>query len=301
MTGALSSLRFSGSADPISGISHMLSHPFMARAFEAGTVVALACGLVGYFVVLRAQVFAADALSHVAFTGALAALAAGVDLRLGLFAACIGFAIAMSSLGRAGRADDVVIGNTFAWVLGLGALFLSLYATSPRGGNGGAGISVLFGSIFGLTANQANVALAVGLGAIVALLAITRPLLFASLDESVASAAGVPVRLLGTALFVLLGVTAGEATQAVGSLLLLGLVAGPAAAAQLLSTRPWRALALSAGISVGSMWAGLTLSYAAPSIPASFTIISFATAAYVLSGLRYRIREVLPASRGSLA
>ena len=51
------------------------SQPFMQHAFLAGSGIALASGLVGYFVVLRAQVFTGDALSHVAFTGALAALA----------------------------------------------------------------------------------------------------------------------------------------------------------------------------------------------------------------------------------
>ncbi len=61
----------------------------MQHAFLAGTAVALAAGLVGYFLVLRAQVFTADALSHVAFTGALAALAAGVDARIGLFAVTV--------------------------------------------------------------------------------------------------------------------------------------------------------------------------------------------------------------------
>ena len=60
-------------ANPIAGIGHMLSHPFLRYAFLAGTGIALASGLVGYFVVLRQQVFTGDALSHVAFTGALAA------------------------------------------------------------------------------------------------------------------------------------------------------------------------------------------------------------------------------------
>ena len=67
----------------------MFAHEFMRNAFLAGTFVALACGAVGYFVVLRSQVFAGDALSHVAFTGALAAAAAGIDIRLGLFVATI--------------------------------------------------------------------------------------------------------------------------------------------------------------------------------------------------------------------
>ena len=53
---------------------------------------------------LRAQVFAGDALSHVAFTGALAAAAAGVDLRIGLFAATIAVALRARRARRAQRA-----------------------------------------------------------------------------------------------------------------------------------------------------------------------------------------------------
>ncbi|HYM55018.1 MAG TPA: metal ABC transporter permease, partial [Solirubrobacteraceae bacterium] len=67
----------------------MLSQEFMRNALLAGTFVALACGVIGWFVVLRGQVFAGDALSHVAFPGALAAASAGVDERIGLFAATV--------------------------------------------------------------------------------------------------------------------------------------------------------------------------------------------------------------------
>ena len=67
----------------------MFAHAFMRHAFLAGIPIALAAGVVGYFMVLRGQVFTGDALSHVAFTGALAAAAAGIDARIGLFAATI--------------------------------------------------------------------------------------------------------------------------------------------------------------------------------------------------------------------
>ena len=53
---------------------------------------------------LRAQVFAGDALSHVAFTGALAAAAAGLDTRIGLFAATIAVALVLGGARRAGAA-----------------------------------------------------------------------------------------------------------------------------------------------------------------------------------------------------
>jgi ABC-type Mn2+/Zn2+ transport system permease subunit len=201
------------------------------------------------------------------------------------------FLRAISEGSDVSAADDVVIGSSFAWILGLGVLFLTLYTTSrSAGGDGKAGVSVLFGSIFGLSASQAYVAAAIGLGVTVATLAIARPLLFASVDEPVAAARGVPVRLLAAGFLVLLGVTAAEATQAVGSLLLLGLLAAPAGAAHRLTVRPFRALMLSAAFAIGSIWFGLALAYAAPSLPPSFAIMAVATAifaaAYAVSGLR---------------
>ena len=75
------------------------------HALLAGTGIAAAAGLTGYFLVLRAQVFTGDALSHVAFTGALAALALGYDLRLGLFAATIVVALLLGTLGSRGRTE----------------------------------------------------------------------------------------------------------------------------------------------------------------------------------------------------
>ncbi len=269
---------------PLSGIAHLLAHPFFRSALLAGTGIAVASGLVGSFVVRRGQVFTGDALSHVAFTGALAALAFGIDLRAGLYGACIVFALLMAFLGRKARADDTVVGSVFAWILGLGALFLSIYTSSRSGtgGNGGnAGVNVLFGSIFGLTPGQAAVDAVVAAVVSVALVAIARPLLFASLDEPVAAARGVPVRLLGYAFFVLLGITAGEATQAVGALLLLGLLAAPGGAAQRITARPFAALWVSAAIAVASVWAGLALAYAAPRVPPSFGILAVATGCYL--------------------
>jgi zinc/manganese transport system permease protein len=266
----------------------MFSHEFFRNAFLAGTFVALACGLVGYFVVLRAQVFAGDALSHVAFTGALAAAAAGLDTRIGLFAATIGIAMVLGGIGRRASADDVTIGIVFAWVLGLGVLFLAVFSRGSGGGNGLLGARALFGSIFGLSASGAGLAAVIGAAVVVAIVAIARPLLFASIDPDVAAVRGVPVRALGLVFLVLLGVTAGEATQAVGALLLLGLLAAPAGAAHRLTARPYLALALSAALAVAAMWAGLAISYAVPSLPPSTAIVAVAAGGYLLAVLLKR-------------
>ena len=198
-----------------------------------------------------------------------------------MFVATAGVALGMGWLGPHGRADDVVIGTVFTWVLGLGVLFASLFTTSGGAEDGSATVNVLFGSILGLSSGEAQLATIVGVAAAATVLAIGRPLLFASIDEAVAAARGVPVRVLGVGFLVLVGVTAAEATQAVGALLLVGLVAAPAGAAQRLTDRPWRGLALSAALAVLAVWSGLTISYLYGSIPPSFAIMAVAAGIYV--------------------
>lgn len=270
-------------ASLVAATGAIFEQPFMQYAFLAGTFIALAAGLVGYFLVLRGQVFVGDALSHVTFAGALAALAVGVDLRLGLFAATIAVGLSLAALGERGSADDVLTGTIFSWILGLGVFFLALFTTNRSTGNGAAATRVLFGSIFGLNPDTALFAAVIGAAIALAMLLIARPLLFASLDPAVAAAHGVPVRLLGVVFLGLVGASAAEATQAVGALLLLGLVAAPAGAAQRLTTRPFLGLALAAALAVTSMWIGLVVSYVVPGIPPSFSILTVAAGGYALA------------------
>jgi zinc/manganese transport system permease protein len=148
----------------------------------------------------------------------------------------------------------------------------------------------LFGSILGLDGRAVRVIVGVGALASVALVVMARPLLFATLDEGVAAARGVPTRALGVAFLVVVGVVAAEAAQAVGALLLLGLLAAPAAAAQALVRRPYAAIALAVALAVGAMWLGLAASFALPSVPPSFAVIAVAAASYAAAGAYRRLR-----------
>jgi zinc/manganese transport system permease protein len=197
-----------------------------------------------------------------------------------------------------------VTGNVFAWILGLGVFFLTLYTTNNSAGNGNAGVNVLFGSIFGLSRSEAVTAVVVAALIAAGMVAIARPLLFASIDYAVAAARGIPVRMLGYVFLALIGAAAAEASQAVGALLLLGLLAAPAGTAQRLTTRPYSALLLSAGLAVGEVWAGLALSYTVPALPPSFAILAVATGGYALVLLSTRqqrsvTRSVVPSTLSS--
>jgi zinc/manganese transport system permease protein len=250
-----------------------LSHDFFRQAFLAGTAAAIAAGLVGSFLVLRNQVFAGDALSHVAFTGGLAALAFGFAARTGVFTATVAVAILVAVLGGRARLNDVVTGVVFTWLLGLGVLFLSIFTASRATTNSTGAVRVLFGSIFGIDATTAVQTGLIAAGVVAAMLLIGRPLLFASIDPGVAEARGVPVRALNVVFLVAAGVMVAQLVQVVGALLLLGLITTPAATAHRLTARPWRAVAASVAIAVATVWLGLWLGYLRPTLPPSTAIV----------------------------
>jgi zinc/manganese transport system permease protein len=259
----------------------MLQYGFMRQAFFAGTILSLVTGLVGYFVVLRHQAFAGEALSDVAFTGALGGAAFGINPLASLLVTTIAAAVAMGGFGERLRGRDVAIGTVLAWVLGLGVLFLSLFTTQASGtGTGFSGVTVLFGNILGISVQQTQAIALVSGGAILVLLLIGRPLLFASLDPDVAAAQGVPVRLLGLGFMVLLAVTVSEATLAVGALLVFALLLLPAAIAYQVTGRPGISLALAAGLAVATTWLGITIGFYT-GYPSSVCISLLAFVSYV--------------------
>jgi zinc/manganese transport system permease protein len=258
----------------------MFAHAFVRNAYLAGTFIALASGCVGWFVVLRGQLFAGDALTHVAFVGAIAAAVLGLDERIGLFVLTLLVAGGMGALGSRARTDDAEIGTVFAWILGIGILLLAVLGSSSSGGSGITAANALFGSIYTLSSGSAVVAACVALAVTVALLAGFRPLLLISMDAELAMLRGVRVRLLGAAFLAGLALITAQGTQAVGALLLLGLMAAPAGAAHRLTASPYVGVALAAGLGLAAMWIGLALSYAISSLPPSTAIIGTAAVEY---------------------
>lgn len=275
----------------------MFSHQFVIYALVSGSAVAVLCGLVGYFLVMRGQVFAGDALGHVGYTGAMAALVAGIDLRAGLFGATILSGLALG-FGGARRLGDVAIGTFFSWVLGLGVLFLALYTTYGATRNGAANVNVLFGSIFGLNTQAVKTSVVVAVIVFVVLIAMARPLLFATIDQAVAQAAGVPTRLIAAVFLALVGATVAEGTQIIGALVVLGLLAAPSAAAARLTNRPWHGFWLSAVLATAAIWGGVTLAYVIPAAPATFLIMACAAAIYAGAALlSMRRQRPVPTNR----
>ena len=263
--------------DLVRDVQELLRYAFMQHAYEAGTIVTISAGVIGYFVVLRSLSFAAHALSHIGFAGATGAVLLGATPIVGLLAFTMSAGAVMGALGQRLRGRDVTIGLVMAWSLGLGLLFIALYH-----GAAGLAIGILFGQIFGITSQDVAVTFVASTVTVLLVLAIYRPLLFATLDEEVAEAKGVPVRGLSIAFMVVLAVAVSEAVQVVGVLLIFALIVAPAAIAERFTTRPSRGVLLSALLAVLFTWAGLTVAYYLP-YPVGFFITTIAFWSYILA------------------
>ena len=205
----------------------MWQYDFMRHAFEAGTIVAIIAGIIGYFIVLRRSSFAAHALSHIGFAGAAGAVLLGVNPILGLLVFTSGGGFAIATLGRKAASRDVQIGTVLAFMLGLGVLFINLYS-----GYATEAYSLLFGEILGISAGDVLVTLVAALVLLAVIAVVYRPLLFTSLDEDVAEAKGISIFWIGVVFMLLVAIATSIAVQVVGVLLIFALMVTPAAVAQ---------------------------------------------------------------------
>jgi zinc/manganese transport system permease protein len=248
----------------------------MQHAFEAGTLVAIIAGIVGYFVVLRRSSFAAHALSHIGFAGAAGAVLIGISPVFGLLLFTSVGGIGITALGPRASQRDVQIGTVLAFMLGLGVLFISLYT-----GYATEAYSILFGEILGISSMDVLVTAIAGLVILALLAVVYRPLLFASLDEDVAEAKGLPMHLLGMIFMLLVALATSIAVQVVGVLLIFSLMVTPAAIAQRLAKRPWRAVITSVVVALAATWLGLFVAFYEP-YPVSFFITTIVFVIYLV-------------------
>jgi zinc/manganese transport system permease protein len=286
------------SPNPIDDIQALFTYPFMVNALEAGTIVAVLAGIVGWYVVLRRQTFASHTLSVMAFPGATGAALAGLPTALGYYVACTVAALAIGRTGRAGRAgsgsagrsgrglagESAVIGTVQTVGLAAGFLFLSLNHAVLGGPE-----TLLFGTFLGITRGQVLGLLLVAVATIAVLAALARPLLFASVDREVARASGVPVALLDALFLLVLGLAIAATSQLTGALLVFALLVAPAAAAQQLTLRPLAGLLLSVGFALLAVWLALAIAYFSI-YPVGFYVTTIGFVLYVLARLIARRR-----------
>lgn len=257
-------------------VSDLFAYNFMRYAFAAGTLAAIVSALIGYFVVLRAQNFAAHALSHIGFAGAAGAGLLGLSVTTGQLGLTVLAAIGMGRLGDRASKSDVAIGIMLAFSLGLGILFLYFYSNYA-----GRAMAILFGDLLGVSASLLKIMLIYSVVSLVGLAMIAKPLLFSTLEPELAEAKGVSLPLISILFLILVSIAITEASQVVGILLVFTLLIGPAASATCCTRTVWRGIGLSVALGLGIVWLGIILCYLT-NWPVAFWISSLSFLSYLI-------------------
>ena len=245
-----------------------------------GVMVAAVSAWVGLFTVLRAQSFAGHALADVAMAGGAGAGLLAWPALVGFVTGSLAGAGAMELIGvERLRQRDVATGVVLGAATGLSALFL--YLVSLDSSSSGATQVILFGSLFSVSAHVLWLVLVACALLAVAVAAIGRPWLFASVSPEAAGARGVRVARVSLSFTAVMAVTVGLSAIVLGAVLSTALLIGPPAAALRLG-RGLRATGLAAAaFGTGAVLAGVVASYDSyywwPShraLPVSFCVVT---------------------------
>jgi ABC-type Mn2+/Zn2+ transport system permease subunit len=233
-----------------------LQDEFMRRALAEVTMIGVAAGMLGCWVILYRLSYAAESLAHSIFPGLVLAALAGLPLIVGGIPGILVAALAIAAASRIpGVSREVAIGVVVTTLFGLGVL-LALSPDSPPGIQ-----EILFGDILGPSDADliAAVAMAAAVGGV--LLLLHGRLLAGGFDPGAARSLGVSSGIVEAALLALLGAAIVVAVQGLGNLLVVAAFVGPAAAARRLTERIAPMICLAVAIAVFAGFAGLYLSY----------------------------------------
>jgi ABC-type Mn2+/Zn2+ transport system permease subunit len=230
---------------------------FMQRALLGGLLAVVTTSVIGTWVVLRGMSFIGDALAHGVLPGIALAFVWGIDLRLGALVSAVVVVAGVSVVTRRSNLpEDTGIGLLFVGILALGVIIIS-----REGSYAGELSALLFGDILGVSAGdlrvQAVTAVVVVVGAVVGF----RAFLALSFNADKARSLGLAPGLAHAAMLVLIALAVVSSFQAVGTLLVFGLLVAPPATAALVVRRvPWIMIG---GVLVGSasVVVGLLVSY----------------------------------------
>ncbi|MBG6181318.1 metal ABC transporter permease [Arthrobacter sp. CAN_A1] len=228
--------------------------PLVQNSLWAGAVLGLLGGLIGTFVMMRDLAFAVHGIAELSFAGAAFALLIGANVIYGSLVGSVLAALLLGVMGIRARDRNSIIGVIMPFGLGLGILFLALYE-----GRAANKFGLLTGQIVSVDDVQLSLLTGCAVAVMVALLAIWRPLTFASADADLAEARGVPVRGLSIVFMFLLGVSVALSIQVVGALLVLALLITPAAAALKVTSSPRIVVLLSVIFACVSVVGGILL------------------------------------------
>ncbi len=241
----------------IGWFSQAFAPAFMQRALLAGLLAAVACAVVGTWIVLRGLTFLGEALAHGVIPGIALAVLWGFSPILGAFVAALVMSGAVTVVGRRARVrEDTGIGLLFVGMLALGVVIISRSDTFSTDVT-----ALLFGDVLGVTPADLRDQAIVAAVVVVAAALLYRPFLALAFNQDKAATLGLRPGLAHAALLALLAAAIVASFQSIGTLLVFGLLIGPPATAGLVVRRVPLIMLTAVGLGAATVAVGLAVSY----------------------------------------
>ena len=248
---------------------------FMVNAWTEATIVAVVAGVVGFFTVLRGSAFVAHAVPNGSFAGAAGASLLGINTIVGLGVFSLFGALGIGVLGRRGR-HDVVTALALVFMLGLGALFVSMSVENEP-----EIYSLLFGEVLGISNTEIGPTAALAVVCVAAVVVLYRPLMLSSVLAEAGEARGVRSFRMELCFLDVVALATTMTVPVVGTLLIFSLMIGAPAAARSFTDRPAHAIVLSVAIALVTVWAAIAISYTT-NRPVGFFVATISALSYTL-------------------
>jgi ABC-type Mn2+/Zn2+ transport system permease subunit len=242
---------------------------FMREALLAGSVIAVLCGVLSCFLVLRGWALMGDAICHAALPGIVGAYWLGLPLSLGAFLSGLFCAIASGYVKATSRVkEDTVMGVVFTGLFALGLVMISRTTSDIHLDH------ILYGNILGLTPSQILETIGLAVPILLLVLAKRRDLLLLGFDSAHAQTLGLATKVWHYVLLISLAVTTVTAMKAAGLILAVAMLILPGATASLIAKRLDFMLCVSAASALISMWMGLVIAFYADASPGACVVLT---------------------------
>jgi zinc transport system permease protein len=252
----------------IQSIGELFSYTFMQKALISGIFVALACSILGVFLLLKQLSLFGDGLAHISFGGVAVALLSGISPIVGASVFAILGSLAILGIKKQTKQHDSAIGIVSHSCLGIGIFIVSISS-----GFSVDIMSYLFGSILAISTAEVIFTVLLAMSVIVFIGIVYKPLIHVAFSEDSAQVNGINVTYINSILVLLTALTVVSAMNVVGLMLASALIILPASTALACKQTFKKTLILSAIIGVSSTFAGLLVSYIGDFAPSGTIIL----------------------------
>lgn len=254
------------------------NYEFMRHALVIGMLVGILCPVVGSYLIVQRMSLFGDVIAHCVLPGLSLSFFLGVDILIGAFLSGILGAGAISWIRSQARVKvDAAMALTFSSFFALGVLLISVLRNNVDLD------SFLFGDILGVTMTDVYRTTIVTITILAVVWLFYKELLFYTFDRTGATAMGLPVNAIHLGFMSAVTLTIIASMQAVGVILVIALLIGPALTAYLLVKELHQMMMVGAVFGSIASVSGVYISFYIKHVPSGPAIVLVSSSLFVLA------------------